>query len=100
MNSDQQLDALLRATRDHRPATEKAEYGFETRLAARLREEQRSAWIGLGWRLSPFFAALVLAAAAWCYQSVSLDADPTYALDAFRSGGTSALTAWLPESDQ
>ena len=39
MNPDSQLDALLRAARDSAPDTSRAEHAFETRLAARLREE-------------------------------------------------------------
>ena len=36
-NRDSQLDALFRAARADAPDTARAEYGFETRLLARLR---------------------------------------------------------------
>jgi hypothetical protein len=100
MNSDPQLDALLRAARAAAPDTSRTEFGFETRLMARLREERRSSWITIALRLSPVFAALVVAAAVLCHGYTDIEPDPSYALDAVRSGGTSALVAWLPEADR
>lgn len=100
MNPDQKLDALLRAAREGAPDTAGAEFAFETRLLARVREEQSSSWFVIAVRLSPVLAALVIAAAAWCHTSTSIEPDATYAWDAVRSGGTSALVAWLPEADQ
>ena len=100
MNPDQKLDALLRAARAAAPDTTSAEFAFETRLLARLREERSGAWYTVALKLSPLFAALVIAAAAWCHSSTSIEPDPTYAWDAVRSGGASALFAWLPEADR
>ncbi len=100
MNPDQKLDALLRAARGDAPDTASAEFAFETRLLARLREERASSWFAIALKLSPLFAALVIAAAAWCHSSTSIEPDPTYAWDAVRSGGTSALFAWMPEADR
>jgi hypothetical protein len=100
MNPDQKLDALLRAARDAAPDTSAAEFAFETRLLARLREQRGSAWFTVALKLSPIFAALVIAAAAWCHSFTGIEADPTYAWDAVRGGGTSALFAWLPEAEQ
>ena len=80
MNPDQKLDALLRAARDAAPDTASAEFAFETRLLARLREERGGAWFAIALKLSPLFAALVVAAAAWCHSSASVEPDPTYAL--------------------
>lgn len=100
MKSDPQLESLFRAARLAALEISRDEFGFETRLCARIREERRSSWIVLGLRLSPIFAALVIAAAAWCREYTGLDSDSSYALDAIRSGGASALTAWLPEADQ
>ncbi|MEA3211016.1 MAG: hypothetical protein QOE70_4073 [Chthoniobacter sp.] len=100
MNPDQQLDTLFRAARETEPDTSRAEFGFETRLLARLREERGSAWFMVAIRLAPFLAALVVAAAVWCRSYTGLDPDPSYALDAVQSGGTSALVAWLPETDR
>jgi hypothetical protein len=100
MNSDQQLDAIFRAARDAAPDVSRREFGFETRLLARIREERRGSWMTIALRLSPVFAALVIAAAVLCRDYADIDPDPSYALDAVRSGGTSALVAWLPEADR
>lgn len=100
MNPDQKLDALFRAAREADPALDSADFAFETRVLARLREERGSSWFTIALRLSPVFAALVIAAAAWCHSSTSIEADPTYAWDALRSGGASALVVWLPEAER
>ena len=58
--TDEELDQLFVRARQMRPETSRAEFAFETRLMAGLREERNS--IGLmGWRLTPWFAAVVLA---------------------------------------
>ena len=44
--------------------------------------------------------ALVIAAAVWCRSYTGIEPDASYALDAVRSGGTSAIVAWLPEADR
>ena len=62
------LDSLFRAVRDEAPDTSRAEFGFETRLLARIRSERRLSWQGWAWRLCPFFASLAVAAGAWFYQ--------------------------------
>jgi hypothetical protein len=63
------LDALFAAARGQRPDTSRAEYGFETRLMARLRERRQpdaiSLWSVMSWRLAPFFAVCVVALALW-----------------------------------
>lgn len=100
MNPDQKLDALLRAARESALDNASVEFAFETRLLARLREERDSSWFVVALRLSPLFAALVIATAAWCHSSTGIEPDPAYAWDAVRSGGTSALFAWLPEAGQ
>jgi len=67
--NDEQLNELFRAARTSRPDTSRAEYGFETRLMAVLRERrmQPTSWAGVAWRLMPIFAAIVLVAGAWSY---------------------------------
>ncbi len=56
--SDPELDRLFAAARRVRPETSRAEFAFETRLLAQLRAGRDS--IGLwGWRLVPWFAAVV-----------------------------------------
>jgi hypothetical protein len=67
MNPDP-LDSLFRAVREDAPDTSRAEYGFETRVMARIRSERRSTWQGWAWRLCPFFTALAVAVSAWFYQ--------------------------------
>ena len=64
---DPQLEALFAAARAAAPDTSRAEFGFETRLAARLREENGASLFAWAWRLCPFFAALTLAVAWWAH---------------------------------
>ncbi len=63
--NDEQLNKLFAAARQSPPDTARAEFGFETRLTACLRQEQ-SSW---AWRLVPVFAAIVLALGIWNYVS-------------------------------
>jgi hypothetical protein len=64
---DPELDALFARARAHRPDTTRAEYAFETRLMARLREKRPAAsvWATVSWRFIPFFAACVVALTIW-----------------------------------
>ena len=100
MNPDAQLDALLRAARKAAPDTSRAEHAFETRLAARLREERSGSWFAWAWRLSPYFAALAIASAVWCRMSIGLEADADTLLDTVRSSSQPSLLAWWPEDDR
>ena len=65
MNDDpeEKLSALFAAARADERDTSRVEFGFETRLAARLREESGGSLAAWAWKLCPFFAALALAAA-------------------------------------
>ncbi len=67
--NDEQLNQLFQAVRGSRPDTSRAEYGFETRLLAALREnrEQPTPWAALTWRLTPVFAAIVVVTGVWSY---------------------------------
>ena len=67
--SDDQLDSLFRAARAAKPDTSPLEYGFETRLLARLRaERQRGApWWVWSWRLVPVFASVVIGLGVWSF---------------------------------
>src|SRR4051812_14624936 len=67
------LDALLGTLRAHRPDTSRQEFGFETRLLARLREERSTSVFAWAWRLCPYFALLAIAAAYWGH-AASMDA--------------------------
>lgn len=71
------LDALFAAVRAHRPDTSAVEYGFETRLMARLREQRKSGsiWAAVSWRLVPFFGACLVALTLWYSQVVSESSD-------------------------
>ncbi|MEI6085435.1 MAG: hypothetical protein WCS70_14205 [Verrucomicrobiota bacterium] len=55
-------DKLFKAAREAKPDTSRAEYGFETRLLARLRAERSQP---ISWRLLPVFAAIVLMLGVW-----------------------------------
>ncbi len=72
------LDALFAAARQQRPDTSRAEYGFETRLMARLRERRQPDPVSLlsvmSWRLAPFLAMCVVALALW-QSNVSSESD-------------------------
>jgi hypothetical protein len=68
-NGDKRLDRLFSAARGAPPDTARAEEGFEGRVAARVRgmrpgsgEWPLGAW---AWRLSPLFAAVVIAVGVW-----------------------------------
>jgi hypothetical protein len=57
------LDPLFARARAARPETTRAEFAFETRLLARLREARAPERSGLGsfaWRLLPYLALVVL----------------------------------------
>ena len=89
------LDALFAAAREARPDTSRAEYGFETRLMARLREHRHvdsaSIWSAVSWRLAPFFAVCVLGLALW---QATLAADPNDAVVAAGLNNSVAGEIW------
>jgi len=97
-NADHHLDALLAAVRNKTIDTSRAEFGFETRLMARLRED-RSPWTAVAavaWRLCPFFAALAIAATIWCrIPAVRADADTLLLAEASRGGEERVLLSYL-----
>ena len=64
--NDERLDKLFAAARGTKSDTSRAEYGFETRLIARLRE-QPMPWYAFAWKLIPAFAAIVVALGVWTY---------------------------------
>jgi hypothetical protein len=75
--SDHELDALFARARAAQPDTAAAEYGFETRLMANLRDRRRMGSMpifgALSWRLMPVFAVIVLVLAVW-HERVTADA--------------------------
>jgi hypothetical protein len=82
-SSPNPLDALFALARENRPDTSRAEYGFETRLMARLRERRMpdpvSIWSVMTWRMAPFFAAGVVALALWQAELAAESSDATTA---------------------
>jgi hypothetical protein len=67
--NDERLDKLFASARKVKPDTTRAEYGFETRLTARLRAEREQAvpWYAFAWKLVPAFTAIVLALGVWTF---------------------------------
>lgn len=61
------LDKLFKAARQAPVDTARVEFGFETRLLARLRADRSAVtpWYSFAWKLSPVFAAIVLALGVW-----------------------------------
>jgi len=83
MNGDERLRRLFAAARESEPDTARVEYGFETRLLARLRAERErpALWAAWTWRLIPAFAAVVLALGLWNFAApVAETPDPTAVL--------------------
>jgi hypothetical protein len=68
------LDEVFRAARQAPTDTARLEFGFETRLLARLRAERTTAlpWAEMVWRLVPVFAAVVVALGVWAHASAPL----------------------------
>jgi hypothetical protein len=95
-NWDDRLDALLRAVRAAAPDTSRAEYGFETRLLARLREERGSSVVAWAWKLAPLCAALAAAAGLWrSSTSAQVDTDAKVIAEASRRGEERMLMAFM-----
>ena len=90
---DADLDSLFAQARARRANTSAMEYGFETRLMARLREQKEPVglWGMMAWRMMPFFAACVLALTLWQTEVVS-EADD--AAQAAAINNPSALDSW------
>jgi hypothetical protein len=98
MNSDLdgQLDALFRAARAENRDTGALEFGFETRLMARLREERSASVYSWAWRLAPFFAALAIAAGIWCRTPAArTESEATLLAEAARDNEERVLMAYM-----
>jgi hypothetical protein len=67
--NDEKLDKLFATARGIKPDTERAEYGFETRLTARLRADRKQTvpWYAFAWKLIPAFTAVVVALGVWTF---------------------------------
>ncbi len=66
---DDHLETLFALVRRGEPVVGRLEYGFATRVLARLREERAGSLGACAWRLCPFFAALTLALFLWNHTS-------------------------------
>jgi hypothetical protein len=89
------LDRLFAAVRRDTPETERAEFGFETRLIARLREERRDSVFTWAWRLCPFFAAVALAVGWISFANTRAQADAQIVLEATQSQDDQLLLAYM-----
>ncbi len=92
------LDKLFKAVRAEKPDTSRVEFGFETRLLARIRseKEQESPWLVWAWKLMPAFAAVVLALGVW---NVSFLRRPVSLETALLGGGEQQLLAGVFAGD-
>ena len=90
---DSQLDSLFVLARARRVDTSAMEYGFETRLMARLRSQKEpgSIWALVSWRMMPFFAACVLALTVWQAEVITETDDATQAA---ALNNPSSLDSW------
>ena len=97
-NPDQQLERLFAAARTEEPDTTRHQWGFETRVMARLREERSAtaSMFALAWRLCPFFAALALAAGLWSRSTdARVRADSSLLVEVAQAGEERALVGYL-----
>jgi hypothetical protein len=89
------LDKLFRAARAVKRDTSRAEFGFETRLLARLRAERAQAapWFAFAWKLAPAFVAIVIALGIWNYAGTgSVDLQTAIVGNTYESALASYLT--------
>ena len=92
------LDALFRAAREDTDFADgggRLEYGFETRVLARVREERGSSWLAWAARLCPFAAALALLAGVWTYVHWEDSPGSESVVDAVRLAGMPVLDYYL-----
>ena len=94
-NLDQKLDALFAAARASAPDTSRAEFAFETRLAARLRAENSASIFAWAWRLCPFFAALALAVGWWIHTTERTEVVSSLVSEAAPANDEQMLVAYM-----
>jgi hypothetical protein len=102
MNDDteEKLSALFAAARATERDTSRLEFGFETRLAARLREESGGSLSAWAWKLCPFFAALALAVAWWSHVTVRDAVTTQMAIEATPENAEVVLLAYMTGEDR
>ena len=92
------LAALFRAAREDADFADgggRLEYGFETRVLARVREERASSWLAWAARLCPFAAALAVAAGVWTAMHWEDSPGSESVVDAVRLAGMPVLDYYL-----
>jgi hypothetical protein len=94
-NTEKILETLFSAARAAHPDTSRLEFGFETRFAARLREETRGSLAAWAWKLCPFFAALAIAVGWWNYSTLRSDADAQIVVEATSASDDQTLLAYM-----
>jgi hypothetical protein len=94
-NFDEKLDALFAAARTTAPDTSRAEFAFETRLAARLRAESSGSIFAWAWRLCPFFAALALAVGWWSHATERTEVVSSLVSEAAPASDEQMLVAYM-----
>ncbi len=100
-DADNRLNALFRAARAEKHDTSPIEFGFETRLMARLREERSASVYSWAWRLAPFFGALAIAAGVWCSTPAArTDTEATLLAEAARDNEERVLMAYMTGQSQ
>lgn len=95
MKPDEALDQMFAAARQHHADPARLELGFEARVLARIREERSGGWFSWAWRMSPYFAALALAASAWGYLHNEGLPDRESIAATLRGGGLPVLDYYL-----
>ena len=98
VNPDEQLERLFSAARTAQPDTTRHQWGFETRVMARIREERTvtASTFAWAWRLCPFFAALALAAGIWSRSTdARVRADSSLLVEVAQAGEERTLVGYL-----
>jgi hypothetical protein len=94
-NMNDPLAVLFRAAREDADDFGRIEYGFETRVLARMREERSSSWLAWAARLCPFAAALAILAGVWSCVHWEDSPDGESVVDAVRLAGVPVLDYYL-----
>ena len=70
-SNDEKIDRLFAAARKAEPYKTEIEYGFETRLMAKIRanRERQMPFLLWAWRLIPVFVSIVIFLGIWTYSS-------------------------------
>jgi len=100
--ADRKLDESFRAMREESPpyvesagGLGRLTYGFETRVAARLRADRGTSWLSWAWKLCPFAAAVAIAVGAWSYSHGDNSPGTESMFDAVRLVGMPSIDFYL-----